>query len=139
VQAIAPVAPAIRPAPVPTVRTATRVVRAPVPALAPRSSYAKGNFYVQLGAYDSPGVARDAWNRTKGRVPALSRHTPQGMNVSTKGGNFYRLSVGGFARNDADALCGTLRASGQPCFVRAGAGDRVASWVRPGGTQMASR
>lgn len=136
--AVAPVrvqtAPSIRP-------NAIRVARAPVAAPAPQrvASYAKGNFYVQLGAYDSPGVARDAWGRTSRRVPGLARHTPQGMNVSTKSGNFYRLSVGGFARNDADALCHSVRASGSTCFVRAGAGDRVASWIRPGETRLASR
>ena len=136
--AVAPVrvqtAPSIRP-------NAIRVARAPVAAPAPQrvASYAKGNFYVQLGAYDSPGVARDAWGRTSRRVPGLARHTPQGMNVSTKSGNFYRLSVGGFARNDADALCHSVRASGATCFVRAGAGDRVASWIRPNETRLASR
>ncbi|MEZ0244777.1 MAG: tetratricopeptide repeat protein [Sphingomonas sp.] len=126
-------APVVRPA-------ATRVARVPATSVAPqRVSYARGNFYVQLGAYDSPGVARDAWGRASRRVPALGRHTPQGVNVSTKSGNFYRLSVGGFARADADSLCRTVRASGQTCFVRAGAGDRVASWVRPGETRLASR
>ena len=137
------VAPVVRPLPAPGARPATRVaqVKAPAPAAAApqRVAYAKGNFYVQLGAYDSPGVARDAWNRTKSRVPALARQTPQGMNVSTKAGNFYRLSVGGFARGDADALCRNVRASGATCFVRAGAGDRVASWIRPGETRLASR
>jgi Flp pilus assembly protein TadD len=125
---------AVRPA---TTRVAARAVSAPAAPV--RANYARGNFYVQLGAYDSPGVARDAWGRATRRVPALGRHTPQGMNVSTKGGNFYRLSVGGFARADADSLCRTMRASGQTCFVRAGAGDRVASWVRPGETRLASR
>jgi len=141
VQAVA-VTPVVQPKPAPVARTATRVARVQAPAAAPapqRVAYAKGNFYVQLGAYDSPGVARDAWNRTSRRVPGLARHTPQGMNVSTNSGNFYRLSVGGFARNDADALCRTVRANGATCFVRAGAGDRVASWIRPGDTRLASR
>lgn len=138
VQAI--VAPVVRPLPAPGARTATRVARVVPTAVAPqRVAYSKGNFYVQLGAYDSPGVARDAWNRTARRVPGLGRHTPQGMNVSTKSGNFYRLSVGGFARGDADSLCRNVRASGATCFVRAGAGDRVASWIRPGETRLASR
>ncbi|MCW3848464.1 tetratricopeptide repeat protein [Sphingomonas sp. LB-2] len=131
----------VRPAPLSVVRpAAARVAAVRVPAAAPqRVSYAKGNFYVQLGAYDSPGVARDAWARTSRRIPALGRHTPQGANISTGAGNFYRLSVGGFARNDADSLCRTVRASGQTCFVRAGAGDRVASWIRPNETRLASR
>jgi Flp pilus assembly protein TadD len=125
--------------------------RAPAPAVSPKaaapvrvaatspSTPAKGKFYVQLGAYDSPGVARDAWKRTAARVPAIGKFTPQGARVSTKVGNFYRLSVGGFARNDADALCGTVKASGGACFVRAAAGDQVANWVRGGAMQVAAR
>lgn len=127
-------------APAPAVRTVAppRAVAARAPMT--RTSYAKGNYYVQLGAYENSGVARDAWRRTAARVPAIGRHTPQGANVSTKGGNFYRLSVGGFARGDADSLCQTVRSTGGNCFVRVQAGDQVASWVRPGRTtQMAAR
>lgn len=134
VQAVATPVRAVVPARVAPVRAA------PVRTVAPvRVAYAKGNYFVQLGAYDSAGVARDAWRRAAARVPALNGRTPQGANVTTKGGNFYRLSVGGFARNDANALCHTVRATGGNCFVRVQAGDQVASWVRPGGTQMASR
>lgn len=100
-----------------------------------------GNFYVQLGAYANAAVARDAWNRHTRRVAALSASTPQGAKVSTKAGNFYRLSVGGFARNDADALCRQVRATGGACFVRVAAGDMLASWAKPGRRteQLASR
>jgi hypothetical protein len=110
--------------------------RTPAPV---RVAYAKGNYFVQLGAYDSAGVARDAWRRTAARVPALNSHTPQGAKIATKAGNFYRLSVGGFARADADSLCRNVRATGGSCFVRVQAGDQMASWVRQGGTQVASR
>jgi len=99
---------------------------------------AKGNFFVQLGAYENPGVARDAWNRLSHRVGALGGLSPNGARVSSGGQSFYRLSVGGYARGDADALCRKVRASGARCFVRAGAGDQVAAWVR-GGIQLASR
>ncbi|MES2444509.1 MAG: tetratricopeptide repeat protein [Pseudomonadota bacterium] len=125
-------APVRAPAPV---RVASPVAK-PAPV---RVAYAKGNYFVQLGAYDNAGVARDAWRRTASRVPALGRHTPQGAKVSTKGGNFYRLSVGGFARADADSLCRSVRSTGGNCFVRVQAGDQLASWVRPNGTQVASR
>lgn len=120
-------------APVQVARKASAPAPAPV-----RAAYAKGNYFVQLGAFDNAGVARDAWRRTAAKVPALGRHTPQGAKVSTKAGNFYRLSVGGFARADADALCRTLRSTGGNCFVRAQAGDQVANWVRRD-TQLASR
>lgn len=115
-----------------------RVAATPTPA---RTSYAKGSWVVQLGAYDSPAVARDAWKRTTARVPALARQTPKGASISSRGESLYRLSVGGFARADADSLCRTVRSTGGNCFVRAqSGGDQVASWVSPRRTvQMASR
>ncbi len=98
-----------------------------------------GNYYVQLGAFDSAAVAKDSWARVARRVPKLAGYAPQGANFSTRAGNFYRLSVGGFVRNDANALCRQVRASGGVCFVRAQAGDAVANWAKKGDTQVASR
>lgn len=106
----------------------------PQPAAAP----AKGSYYVQLGAFESAAVARDAWGRATRRFAALAGRTPTGMDFRSDQGRFYRLSVGGFARADADAMCRTYRARGGACFVRAGAGDQLAQWLRPG-VQVASR
>lgn len=124
--------------------TASVSVRAPkliekTSAAAPAAKPAKGNFYVQLGAYVSPAVARDAWNRMDDRVAALSGQTPYGAKVSTKAGSFYRLSVGGYDRSGADALCRQVKAGGQTCFVRSGAGDALAEWAKPGRTRLAAR
>ncbi|WP_034159391.1 SPOR domain-containing protein [Sphingomonas sp. ERG5] len=98
-------------------------------AVAPRAA-AKGNFFVQLGAFDNAAVAKDAWGRIARRNAGFGGHTPSGMPIKSGAGSFYRLSVGGFARNDADALCKGYRAKGGTCFVRASAGDQVASWVK---------
>ena len=103
------------------------------------STLAQGNYYVQLGAYRNEAVARDAWGRMKSRNAHIAAHDPSGMNVTVRGRNFYRLSVGGFARNDAQQLCAQVKASGGKCFVRADAGDKVASWTRKSNTQFASR
>jgi Flp pilus assembly protein TadD len=99
---------------------------------------AKGNYVVQLGAFESAGVAKDAWGRATRRDASFTAHTPVGMNFSSQGGKFYRLSVGGLARADAVALCSSFKAKGGTCFVRLAAGDQVASWARPAG-QIASR
>jgi Flp pilus assembly protein TadD len=130
--------------PVAPVRTAiARPVvaeRASVGALKPeRATFrqAQGQWFVQLGAYDSSGVARDAWGRAVKRIPVLNGMTPSSMSVTTKAGSFQRLAVGGFSRADAVALCGKVRAKGGSCFVRTGAGDKVASWSK--GAQFASR
>ena len=116
-------------------------VRATVPvanvaAVAPRP-VGKGNFFVQLGAYENAGVAHDAWSRAARRYTAFVGHTPQGMSVTTGGKSFYRLAVGGFARPDAVAMCTEYRAHGGTCFVRASAGDQVAMWAK--GRELASR
>lgn len=97
----------------------------------PESSPAAGKWYVQLGAYDSAGVARDAWKRATRRHAALADHSPAGAAFRGAKGSFYRLAVGGFARADAVALCRGLRAQGSACFVRQSAGDRLAAWARP--------
>ncbi|MCW3835502.1 tetratricopeptide repeat protein [Sphingomonas canadensis] len=114
------------------------VAAAPAKRRAPAVA-ARGSYYVQLGAYSSVGVARESWNRLTSRVPAVGRYQPQSARVTTKAGNFYRVSVGGFARADADALCRQVRAKGSICFVRTGAGDQLASWAKGGATQLASR
>ncbi|MDF0489279.1 tetratricopeptide repeat protein [Sphingomonas sp. H39-1-10] len=104
---------------------------------APRA-FASGKFYVQLGAFDTVAVARDAWQRAARRFPTFSGQRPQGVTVKTGAGSFYRLSLGGYARGDAVKLCASYRAAGGRCFVRAGAGDQLATWVKPG-AELASR
>ncbi|WP_448661095.1 tetratricopeptide repeat protein [Sphingomonas sp. CJ20] len=135
--------PGIRPAPraalarAAVARPQAEKVAKAAPVAAPKAS--RGSYYVQLGAYVNAGVAQDAWRRHVRSVPALASTTPQGAQVSTRAGKFYRLSVGGFARADADAMCRQVKAGGGACFVRAQAGDAVAAWVRRGGAQVAAR
>ena len=114
--------------------TRMRMIAQPVSA----RPAAKGNYVVQLGAYESAGVAKDAWGRATRLDASFGAHTPSGMNFSSQGGKFYRLSVGNLARADAVALCSSFKAKGGTCFVRLAAGDQVANWVRPAG-QLASR
>jgi hypothetical protein len=72
------------------------------------------------------------------RLPMLTDQTPQGMSFSQDGTTYYRLSVGGFSKADARSLCNRYHARGGKCFVRTGAGDQVAAWVKKG-TELASR
>ncbi|MCD2315942.1 tetratricopeptide repeat protein [Sphingomonas sp. IC-11] len=96
---------------------------------------APGKWFVQLGAYDSAAVAKDAWDRAQRRYPAFAGETPTGMAFKS----FYRLSVGGFSRGEANTLCRGYRANGGSCFVRTGAGDQTAAWVKPSKVQFAGR
>ncbi len=127
-------------------RTAVAMIRAKgafkskVAAVAPPARQpGKGNWYVQLGAFDSAGVAHDAWARATRRYAAFEEFTPNGMAFKASNGDFYRLSVGGFGRADAAAMCRAYRASKGNCFVRVGAGDQIAQWVKPNRTEVASR
>lgn len=116
-------------APVPV--TATKLAK-PVPVAAKPMATAQratGNFYIQLGAFENAAVARDGWNRATRRYPAFASQNPTGMALKTATGSVYRLSVGGFTRADAVAMCSAYRARGGQCFVREGAGDQAASWV----------
>lgn len=119
------------------VRMAARSRAAALPVRMASVAPATGNYYVQLGAFDTAGVARDAWRRMSRNVPRLAALAPQGMQASIRGTSFYRLSVGGLGRTDATALCGTIRAKGDRCFVRTHAGEQLASWARP--DRLASR
>jgi Flp pilus assembly protein TadD len=104
----------------------------------PRKS-AGGTWFVQLGAFENARVAKDAWDRATRRFARFAGHSPNGMTFRTKGNEFYRLSVGGFSRSDADSVCRQYRAKGGDCFVRTGAGDQMAQWLRAPGIQLAAR
>ncbi|MCM8730030.1 tetratricopeptide repeat protein [Hephaestia sp. GCM10023244] len=123
-------------------RVARPAVTKPAVGAAPRVAapltLAAGNWFVQLGAYENAAVARDGWNRIRRVLPAFQGQTPQGMHFSGNGGEFYRLSVGGFARVDADNLCRRYKAKGGQCFVRQDAGDQTAKWVNSN-TRLAAR
>ncbi|SEI96565.1 Tfp pilus assembly protein PilF [Sphingomonas sp. OV641] len=94
-----------------------------------------GKWFVQLGAYDSAAVAKDAWERAQRRYAGFAGETPSGMAFKS----FYRLSVGGYSRGEANALCRGYRANGGSCFVRTSAGDQTAAWVKPSRVQFAGR
>ncbi|WP_019515049.1 SPOR domain-containing protein [Sphingomonas sp. Mn802worker] len=122
-------------------------VRGAAPAAKPHAEHvatvrtpSPGRWYVQLGAYENAAVARDGWTRASRRYGSFAGLTPAGMSTSVKGANYYRLSVGGFARADADRMCRGYRVKGGRCFVRQQAGDQVAAWVKNAkGVQVAAR
>ncbi len=115
-----------------------RVAGKPI-AEVPSRALAKGTWFVQLGAFDSVAVAKDAWGRATRRYAALAAHAPAGMSIKSGGEDFYRLSVGGFSRADAQALCRGYRAKGGACFVRPAAGDKMTNWSAATRVQFASR
>ena len=108
--------------------TTIRAERAPVKLALADAPTARGSWYVQLGAYRSSAVAHEAWGQATRRFPALAGTVPTGMTFAAR--NVYRLSVGGYSRGAAAALCHRFRQAGGDCFVRAGAGDQMAAWLK---------
>lgn len=97
---------------------------------------------VQLGAYDSVGVARDGWNRASrtfgGTLSGLDAIT---TSATVNGRTVYRLAVTGFdSRAEAAAACAAISRRGGSCFVRNIAAGEPVRWAsRPVSTRIASR
>ncbi|HWW58718.1 MAG TPA: SPOR domain-containing protein, partial [Sphingopyxis sp.] len=85
---------------------------------------------VQLGAYDSLGIAREKWGSLKKRNGMLASFPASSHAATVKGRTFYRLTVNGLAtRADATSLCNQLKAQGQTCFIRAMSGSESIRWA----------
>ena len=96
---------------------------------------------VQLGAYDSLGIAKEKWGGLKKRNSVLASFPASSHAATVKGRTFYRLTVNGLAtRADATSLCNELKAQGQTCFIRAMGGSESIQWAaKASPMRMASR
>ena len=96
---------------------------------------------VQLGAYDSLGIAKEKWGSLKKRNGSLANFPASSHAATVKGRTFYRLTVNGLAtRADATSLCNELKAHGQTCFIRAMGGAEAIQWAsKAGPMRLASR
>jgi D-alanyl-D-alanine carboxypeptidase len=152
---IALVAPLADPAPAASrpVRTAGRVETAAVAEpttfaapVAPRRIAAgpvrTSGWAVQLGAYDSVGVARDGWARmSRHHAVALDGRDAVSTSATVGGRTVYRLSVTGFdSRAEAAAGCAAIARQGGNCFVRQIAPSEPVRWAsRNTPTRVAAR
>ena len=85
---------------------------------------------VQLGAYDTLGIAKEKWTTLKRRSVLLTSYQASSHSAVVNGRTFYRLTVNGMAtRADASKLCGELKAKGQTCFVRQMGGNESIQWA----------
>ena len=96
---------------------------------------------VQLGAYDSLGIAKEKWGSLKKRNAMLGNFPASSHAANVKGRTFYRLTVNGIrTRADANMLCSQLRADGQQCFIREMGGSESIQWAARGTpVRLASR
>ncbi|NWK98077.1 pilus assembly protein TadD [Sphingobium lactosutens] len=107
-----------------------------------KSAAKASNWVVQLGAYDSPAVAKEKWMGMAGRSASLAALPVLTSQATVEGRLYHRLAVSGFAsRADAVTACRTIRAQRGQCFVRETAPDAIVQrWaVATRGRQYAGR
>lgn len=106
-------------------RTApARVVQASTPAAAASpqdlaaDSLPAGTRLVQLGAFDSPEIARDQWDKMQARFGDYLNGKDRVIQQAQSGGRtFYRLRAHGFEDlSDARRFCSALVAQGADCI-----------------------
>jgi D-alanyl-D-alanine carboxypeptidase len=122
---------------------AARAAETPAPVRAAASGPVRtSGWAVQLGAYDSVGVARDGWNRASRTFRAdLAGLDAITTSATVNGRTVYRLAVTGFdSRAEAAAACAAISRRGGSCFVRNIAAGEPVRWAsRPVSTRIASR
>ncbi|MDX8349732.1 SPOR domain-containing protein [Cognatiyoonia sp. IB215446] len=83
------------------------------------TSFAAGTNLVQLGAFTSPSLAAQEWDRLEGRFGELMTGHDRVIQVSNQSSNtWYRLRASGFAdRAEARRFCAALSAEGAECIA----------------------
>lgn len=111
------------------------------PAAAPSGPVRTSGWAVQLGAFDSVGVARNGWTSHARRYSQLAAHDGVSVSATVGGRTVYRLVATGFdSRADAQATCSAMRRQGSDCFVRNVAPNEPVRWAsRQTPTRVAAR
>ena len=115
----------------PLIRASAVAPRTPPPAFRRAAPVARGSapVVVQLGAFSNEGNAERAWVAAE-RQYGLGDYRPLTTTFAHGGRTLHRVSISGFASNaDAQRLCGSIKARGGACFVRAQAGDASIRWA----------
>ncbi|MEO0402533.1 MAG: SPOR domain-containing protein, partial [Pseudomonadota bacterium] len=111
--------PQLRPKSAPAVVVPTSAAQTPqVAADLDAAAIPAGTRLVQLGAFDSPDIARAQWDKMQGRFGDYLKGKDRIVQKAQSGGRtFYRLRAHGFADlSDARRFCSALVAEGADCI-----------------------
>jgi hypothetical protein len=86
------------------------------PPPAPKPSGAAGSV-IQLGAFKNTAQAERAWAVLSARFGALSSMTKMVVPYSANGSSGYRLRAAASSPDAARAVCQTIEAGGESCFI----------------------
>jgi cell division septation protein DedD len=118
-----PAAPPTAAAPAPAAKPAPAKPAAskpPKPVVAKESAKASGGHYAQLGAFSSEANAESEWHRVSAKWPKLlGALKPHYVAGKSSGKTVYRLQVALPSRDQALALCASLKKQSQPCVASA--------------------
>lgn len=124
---IAPTVPGVATSLRPVIRPANFRIPAPATAAAAETTevavtttvFPAGTNLVQLGAFPSPALAAQEWDRLQGRFGQLMAERGRVIQVSNQSSaTWYRLRASGFAdRAEARRLCAALQAEGAECIA----------------------
>ena len=124
---IAPTVPGVATSLRPVIRPANFRIPAPATAAAAETTevavtttvFPAGTNLVQLGAFPSPALAAQEWDRLQARFGQLMSDRDRVIQVSNQSSaTWYRLRASGFAdRAEARRLCAALQAEGAECIA----------------------
>ncbi len=129
-------------APAPAAARATEAAPArAAAAAAPTGPVRTSGWAVQLGAFDSVGVAQNGWTNQSRRFAQLGGHDGVSVSATVGGRTVYRLVATGFdSRAEAAATCTAMRRQGSDCFVRQVGSTETVRWAsRQSPTRVAAR
>ncbi|MEO1639353.1 MAG: SPOR domain-containing protein [Pseudomonadota bacterium] len=111
--------PLIRPAAFRTVAPAAPATANSDEVAVTTTTFPAGTNLVQLGAFPSPALAAQEWERLQARFGQLMTGKDRVIQVSNQSSaTWYRLRASGFAdRDDARRLCAALQAEGADCIA----------------------
>ncbi|MBB6123527.1 SPOR domain-containing protein [Sphingobium subterraneum] len=107
-------------APKPAAKVSAQVAdgtKADKKAAAPVAKANGGSAQIQLGAYGSAAMAKDAWGKLSKRFDYLAALGSSVEPVEVGNTTLYRLRAGVGSASNANALCGKLKVAGESCMV----------------------
>jgi hypothetical protein len=140
--AVAVIAPLAAPSPRGATRPAARPTEAAPARVAVAGPARASGWAVQLGSFESVGVARDGWARlSRSFASQIGGRAAVATQASVNGRSVHRLSLTGFAsRAEADSQCRAINAAGGRCFVRSFGRDETLRWASTStNTRIAAR
>jgi hypothetical protein len=83
----------------------------------PAAKSVSGGAMIQVGAYGSEAIARDAWKKLSRRFDYLAVLGNVVEKAEVGGSTVYRLRASAGSAADASTLCGRLKVAGENCIV----------------------